>query len=259
MIVRKILQKIYAIKLFRRLLPSIFKKLIKISKKNKTIIKHKDVLFQLNLNNPIDREVYLKGNYEKKQLEYLSKNIDEQNIEYFIDIGAHMGFYSINMSKKNIKIIAFEPVKNNYIQLKFNKKLNQKKNIKIYNYALSNKKKIITMWVPNKDKTGGYSVYDNDDEEIKKYHYLKLTKVKSKAIVGDSVLKMINKKLAIKIDVERHEKKVLEGLKCLFKNNNVFIQIELFDNRKNEIIQYLKLQKFSLLNNINKDYYFKNF
>jgi len=91
--IRKIIQKIYSISLFKRIVPTILKIVIKILKKNKIIIKHNNIFIQLNLNNPIDREIYLKGEYEKKQLEHLSKIIDEDKIEYFIDIGAHMGFY----------------------------------------------------------------------------------------------------------------------------------------------------------------------
>ena len=56
----------------------------------------------LNPKNPIDREVYLKDYYEKKQISFLEKEIDKNNIDIFIDIGAHMGFYSINLSKKKI-------------------------------------------------------------------------------------------------------------------------------------------------------------
>ena len=116
--IRKIIQKIYSVNLFRRIIPTTLKIIIKILKKNKITIVHKKTLIQLNLNNPIDREIYFKGEYEKKQLDYISKNIKKENMDYFVDVGAHMGFYSINLAKDKINIIAFEPIKENFIQLK---------------------------------------------------------------------------------------------------------------------------------------------
>ena len=61
-----------------------------------------------------------------------------------------MGFYSINLSKKILKYTALNQLSFN--QLKANKIINNIKNIKLYNLALSNKKEI-TMWVLDKDKT----------------------------------------------------------------------------------------------------------
>ena len=115
---RNILQALYKIGLFKRIVPSILKIIIKSLRLNELIIKNKNILLNLNLNNPIDREIYLKGNYEKEQIDFLLDQIQENNINYFLDIGAHMGFYSVNVSKKNISIYAFEPIKNNFEQLK---------------------------------------------------------------------------------------------------------------------------------------------
>ena len=64
---KKFLQKIYKIKIFKRLVPSVLKLYIKIFKKNFLIIKHNDIYLKLNLLNPIDREIYLKGQYEKEK------------------------------------------------------------------------------------------------------------------------------------------------------------------------------------------------
>ena len=256
---KKFLQKIYKIKIFKRLVPSVLKLYIKIFKKNFLIIKHNDIYLKLNLLNPIDREIYLKGQYEKEQIEYLLKHIKEKKIKYFIDIGAHMGFYSVMISKENLKVYAFEPILNNYSQLYDNKNLNQFDNMEIFNFALSNIEKDIEMWVPDKEKTGGYSIYDREDEEINKYKIEEINKSKSKSKIGDNIIKIENKKIAIKIDVERHEFKVLEGLSKLFRQNEILLQIEVFKERQQKIISYLRDKNFQHINTIEKDFYFKNF
>ena len=170
-----------------------------------------------------------------------------------------MGFYSINISKKNITTYSFEPVKKSFEQLEKNKRLNKINNIFLYNIALSNKKKIIEMWVPDKNKTGGFSIYDSNDEELGKYNEKKIFKIESKSDLGDNLLKFENQKIAIKIDVERHEKNVLEGMANILNNNKTIIQIELFDERKKEILDHMKKNNYMHFHTIKRDYYFKNF
>ena len=53
-------------------------------------------------------------------------------------------------------------------------------------------------------------------------------------------IKIKNDKIAIKIDVERHEQNVLEGMREILKNNTVILQVEIFDDRKDKILKYLK-------------------
>ena len=115
------------------------------------------------------------------------------------------------------------------------------------------------MWVPDKNKTGGYSIYDTYDEEIKNYDYKKINKIQSKTYIGDNIIKIKNEKIALKIDVERHEDKVLEGFNNLLKFNQVILQIELFEKRQRNIINYLKKKEFIHFKTIEKDFYFKNF
>ena len=255
----KLIRILVKIKIFKRIIQSLIKKIFYLFKIKKIIIKKDNILLALNLKNPIDRQIFFRNNYEAEQIEYLRKLIKRFDIKTFIDIGAHMGIYSTLISKENIKVFAFEPYKENYDQLKLNKKLNNLDNLNIYNCALSDKNKNIIMWVSDKEKTGGMSIFDKNDEELKKYNPNNITKIKSKSLIGDNVLDIIEEYIAIKIDVERHEYKVLKGLNKLLKKNYVVIQIELFDERRRDITKYLQELNFSKFNSIKKDSYFKNF
>jgi|TARA_B110000971_G_scaffold182422_1_gene189533 FkbM family methyltransferase len=255
----KLIRILVKIKIFKRIIQSLIKKIFYLFKIKNIIIKKDNILLALNLKNPIDRQIFFRNNYEAEQIEYLRKLIKRFDIKTFIDIGAHMGIYSTLISKENIKVFAFEPYKENYDQLKLNKKLNNLDNLNIYNCALSDKNKNIIMWVSDKEKTGGMSIFDKNDEELKKYNPNNITKIKSKSLIGDNVLDIIEEYIAIKIDVERHEYKVLKGLNKLLKKNYVVIQIELFDERRRDITKYLQELNFSKFNSIKKDSYFKNF
>ena len=110
MIEKNILKKIPII---RRLYPSFVKRLFKLISKSKIEF----IFFGLNLigdiNEPMDKEIYLFNDYENKQIKHLIKNVKGSNFKYFIDVGANSGIYSliINNNFKDIKIKSFEPVK----------------------------------------------------------------------------------------------------------------------------------------------------
>lgn len=256
---RNLFKFLYKFKLLKRLIPSLFKLVVKIFKIKKIKIKHNNLTLLLNPKNPIDREIYLKDYYEKNQISLLEKEIDKNNIDIFIDIGAHMGFYSINLSKKKIKIFSFEPIKKNYNQFKENILINKIENIKSFNCALSSKKSTIKMWVPDENKTGGFAIFNIHDEALKKYKRNQIHSEYSKADLGDNLLNFRQKKIAIKIDVERHEEEVIMGITKLLKNNNIIIQIEIFDERKEKIFKIMNNRKYFLFNSVENDYFFKNF
>ena len=136
MLSKKILKKIPIIK---RVYPS----LMKVFYKNKKI---KFNFFNLNLegnfSEPMDKEIFLFDNYENLQIKFLIDNIKKFNSNYFIDIGANSGIYSLVVRDKfhKINIKSFEPVKKTLVKFKNNLKLNKKlKNIKLYEFGLSNK------------------------------------------------------------------------------------------------------------------------
>jgi FkbM family methyltransferase len=254
-----IIRTLVKIKIFKRLIPSLTKKIFELFNIKNIIIKKEGIFLSINLKNPIDRQIFFKDDYEEEQIYYLKRLIKKYNIKRFIDIGAHMGIYSSLISNENIKVIAFEPYKKSFEQLKLNKQLNNFDNLTINNYALSDVSKKITMWVSEKEKTGGMSIFDKNDEELKKYLDKNLMKVEADSFIGDDVLKFEKEILAIKIDVERHEYKVLKGINKLLKKNDVVIQVEIFNKRQNDIIRYLKENNFINFHSINNDFYFKNF
>ncbi len=74
-----------------------------------------------------------------------------------IDIGAHVGIVSIVLAKINPKIIihAFEPIPTNYNTLIENIKINNIKNIKPHNLAVTKDGRDILMIINNNNNTGG--------------------------------------------------------------------------------------------------------
>ena len=159
----------------------------------------------------------------------------------FIDIGANQGLYSLvaGKNKNFVNIYAIEPVNQTSRLLKKNIKLNNYKNIKLVEAAISSKNEYKSIFLKN-NHTGAatlnpkYTNLYNNDLKIKTINYLKLNKlIKSK------------RKLVVKIDVEGHEKIVIDQLiKSNFFERIDHIFLEVDDSYIDIKLTLLKLKKF---------------
>ena len=250
----KFFKFLYSLKfpLFKRLIPSLVKRFFFLSKNQ--IIKLNFGKIKIDLTQAIDREIYLNGFYEKEQLVFLDKICNKDEITHFLDIGANIGYYSLYFKKIN-NIFAFEPNKKNFLRLKENNELNNL-NIKMYNFGLSNTNSDSEIWYTNKDKMGGSAIFNKNDPELKKYDPKDIIKEDILIKRLDEVLNISKSKIMIKIDVERHEKKVLEGMQNIIMQNNIIMQIEIGDENKEEVFDYLDKLNLKWINTIRHDHYF---
>jgi FkbM family methyltransferase len=164
---------------------------------------------------------------------------------FLLDCGANYGFYSFytgSISAKN-KIIALEASKNTSQEFRANLKLNNFKNIKLKNLAITNKE--------NKFLKFNESVKDWESSLIDN-SFISLGSQKVKTTKIDYILKNKNLNeysLFIKLDIEGNEFDAIKGGLKIIKKYSPFIIIELskynlHNNRDNlNFFQYF-LEKF---------------
>ena len=254
------------IPILNKLISSLGVRLLKILNKNRGYYKINGINMFLDFLDPIDREIIITKEYEIKEISTLTKLIDDNKTNYFIDVGANCGFYSLNISLKykDLNILAFEPNIDAY--QKFNKTLegniDKFQNIKIYNYGLSDKKSKLKMRSKIKHgyaQTGGSTIHHGEIYKDVSIYYADFEP-------GDEKLKFVNSSLAIKIDVEGHELSVLLGLKKILTNNKCILQIEIFNDNFEKTNNFLLNNNFkkiseikSNINNIYKNYFYSNY
>lgn len=240
------LSKLLKLPVLKRLIPSLLVVVLKLLKKNRGYFKIKNIRMFLDFLDPIDRQMILYQEFENLEINFLIKQINNNKVDYFLDVGANCGFYSIYIAKElsNIKILSFEPNKEAYF--KFNKTLQKNpklsKKIQLVNFGLSNKStklKMQSMVKHGYAQTGGSSIINNNEYEAHEKYFGDFK-------IGDESIKLYNEKIAIKIDVEGHEIYVLEGLKKIIKKNKLIIQIEIFENN------------FTIVNNFLLSFGYKN-
>lgn len=95
---------------------------------------------------PDKTEVYCINWREAQMLQehidgYFNEYISIKNNATIIDIGANIGIFGLELSKryKNINIFAFEPIEDIYKVLKRNSILSKNKNFRAYNYGISDR------------------------------------------------------------------------------------------------------------------------
>jgi FkbM family methyltransferase len=253
------IKKLIKLPILKRLIPSIAIRLLKLINKNRGYFNINGVEMYLDFLDPLDRKLILNQSYEIEETKILLDLVNRNSLEYFIDIGANSGYYSIELSKKNFKVLAFEP--NLEALFKLNKTLNVNNNlknkIKIFPFGLSDKDSKLLMKSKVKFgyiQPGGSSVTESTNEKNYKTFHANFKK-------GDEVLNLIDKNLAIKIDVEGHELKVLNGMINVLKTNKCILLIEIFQENFDEINRFLIKNNFKLINKVKKrfNYFYQNF
>ena len=133
-------------------------------------------------------------------------------------------------------------------------------NINLFNFGLSNSNSESQIWYTNKDKMGGSAIFNKNDPELKKYDPKDIIKEDILIKRLDEVLNISKSKIMIKIDVERHEKKVLEGMQNMIMQNNTIEEIsESLSQNVNNSDMYTKTNyDFELADSEIKNYLFSS-
>lgn len=243
---------------FKRAIPSLGIRLLKIVGKNRGFFQINGISFFLDFLDPVDRQIIIHKKYEEDTVKYFCDEIDNNSFSFFFDIGANSGYYSFYLANKypHLKVSAFEPNVDAYFKFKKTLLKNNFDNIKVYNFGLSdknNKQKMIT-WIKH-----GYA--KTNSTILNKSHDLQNSKVFQASFkVGDEMFDCKKEKICIKIDVEGHELQVLKGLEKNLIHNQCLILIEIGNPNFKKVNDFLKKNKFRIIyrSNYRLDYFYTN-
>ena len=171
------------------------------------------------------------------QSEFDLKIIKKLKFRNVVDVGASSGLYTIELAKISEHCFSFEPIIEEYINLK--KIVN--KNVKLFNYALSDKNENQYLNIPiqmNQQENPRASLKNTFQNQVK----VKVKTIKFDDLKNNEIRKKQFKKIDfIKIDVEGFEHNVIKGMKNTIKINEPIMLIEV-EKRHNK--EYLKIFKY---------------
>jgi len=255
------ISKLLKIPILKRIIPSLGIKILKLFKKNRGYFVIENTPMFLDFLDPIDRELILYQKFENEEVENLLFLMQKYSIKKFLDIGANCGYYSVKVLNEisEAKIIAFEPNKEAFSKFEKTISANQKfaKNVEIKDFGLSNQNALLKMKFLTKynyNQTGGSSITNDPNIKENNFFYAKFK-------IGDEILDIKNQKICFKIDVERHEINVVEGLKKTLKENKSLILIEIYEKNFHIINKILKELGFNQIKKFKErsNYLYSNF
>lgn len=161
----------------------------------------------------------IKEIHEPFETELIKNQINENDI--VIDIGAHIGYYTLVMAKlvgKNGKVFAFEPNPLNFGILQKNIESNGYFNVVLDNKAVSNKNGKTDLYLCE-GNSGMHRIHPSEYCKDK----IQVDVIKLNDYLSVDIIKKIR---LIKIDAEGTELEVLEGLSEALKNSQINIFME---------------------------------
>jgi len=190
------------------------------------------------LNSAIQLRVHMIGTYEYLASKILQKELKDARL--FIDVGAHVGYYTLLASKIAKEVIALEPDPFNYKLLRINLRINGISNAYALNIAAS-----------NYTGTGIFASIKNIGKLLAQKSNLdnNINKIKIRVVKLDDLLLKIGKNPDVmKIDVEGSEMQVLEGLQETLRKGVKCLMIEVHsEENKAEVISFLKSLGYKII------------
>ena len=168
---------------------------------------------------------YLTRRYEPLQPYLLRRLSDHCGCDTFLDVGANIGLYSMLFASldKGLSIHAFEPSPTTFRELERNIALNSLDHIQTYQLAVSDLQRQVEFGIVH-ELSGANSVLDTTIHDTGKF----TRRVQVEAVRLDDKLFLTGRRICVKIDVEGHEHRVLDGMSRLLQENQAIIQVECF-------------------------------
>ncbi len=167
---------------------------------------------------------------EYRELANFVRTCADLKPDVFIDIGANLGLYTCVMMKKALapRAILFEPDRRNRVHLRANLLINDllEAAIDINEMALGAEPGKFRL-VPGPERDIGLSQIVENADAADGYEV--------DIIRLDDLVALSGKTLAIKIDIERYERKALAGMARTLRDNRGIVQIEVLEARDETI------------------------
>jgi FkbM family methyltransferase len=156
------------------------------------------------------------GTYDYNNINFIKlllKKLGQSGV--FFDVGSNIGSYTLVASEvATANVFAFEPGRTAFSALKKNIELNNRSNVKLLNFAVSDQESVLML-------TNGQEISTNKVVNQPKISH-KIVHVKSKTL--DQVCREYDvQPNIVKIDVEGHDLKVLKGFREFIKDTDVLL------------------------------------
>jgi len=183
------------------------------------------ITMELDGRDMVTQTILTEGIWEPKVTEWVNSNVKPGDV--FVDVGAHVGYYSLLAAKlvgESGKVVAVEPNPPTITRLERDIALNPFKNIVVQKVACTDKETTLKFFQAPIENTGESSV---DKTHAKEGNEISVPGVPLDKIIQDLGIKRVD---MVKIDVEGAEMMVLGGMTNIITTYHPKFSIELKDD-----------------------------
>ncbi len=236
---------------------SIAKRLLRLRKK--PMLAHRlGANWELYPSDWIDNRLLIGRPFERTQLDFAQTCIDKYKIDTFFDCGANMGLYSVVLGTRLPELThihSFEPVDRTYARLVKNLSLNNLQDTaKAHNFGLGDVAGHFEIVI--EENSSGTASLDPNVTKNPRRNFQLSQKIDIRTF--DSQFQNTDVRAFFKIDVEGHEAAALRGMKNFLEQNICILQIELWDEHKDNVTAWLAKCNYELFHEIDNDFYFRS-
>lgn len=233
---------------------SIYKRLSRLVTHPYDVYSRKGSLFLLNRNSMMDEGLIKFKDYEDELVAQASTLIREHDLTHLVDIGANLGFYTVQLGKlpQISTITSFEPFPALFLQLGANVLINGlTEKWRGFQQALSDSNRIAQLHY--------HTYYLGTSSLDAEWKDRAQESIDVELVRLDDVLNWSGERCFVKVDVEGSEVAALRGMTHFLANNTIFLQVETNANRIPQVRSILEPLGFLLLSKIEEnDYLFCN-
>ena len=192
--------------------------------------------------------------FDNVYLKELPKAIKEEQQPIIIDVGANVGFFSLNMFTQfeDARVYAFEPIPFNFQQLSKYKDLYPQYEWKIYNEAVANHEEGFVLYSVT---VNGFTTMASLEKSEGKVEEMFVSTTKLESLMEKEGIDSIT---LLKLDCEGSEYPILYDLstEVLSRIKNLSIEThpsKMVGNNHNELVSYLNNKNWSTKDQMNDD------
>ena len=206
----------------------------------------------------LSKQVIFHGIAEAERLNLFIELARQLDPEVHIDLGAHVGMHLLPVVAAELarEYYAIEGSKDTFAALQQNIKLNGfAGKVKAFNKVLSDEEKEVVFCYRKNNISGSAGI---EGSITPRYLAGMDTKEAVNTIPLDNFIDLRGRRISLKVDVEGHELAVLQGAGQLLANNQILLQIEIWDHKAAHL-NWLFANGFYLIAAVGDDYYLRNF
>jgi FkbM family methyltransferase len=248
----------YPIGLFERWRRKLYCRVMRALGYSSYVMQAQGAYFLVDETDFIDRSIAYFAMWDGPHLDELARVCAGRQVDWFLDVGANLGFYSVMLVTKGLvkQAIAFDPDPGNYAHLLSTLYLNGlASRVRAYPYAVGDKPGTVTLaeaWATNRGES--WVVHpDKPPEEagVVAHHQVKQVRL-------DDEFDATGKTIVMKMDVEGSEFHALAGMHRVLTQNRCYVQVELYSDRIEDLKRVFADLGYRYVRVIDIDHFFTN-